>query len=284
MKIRTSENSHDFQGKLFRALGAYSLQGLLMNDRHEFTAAVEAVEYEAGDDRKKLPFTESEMYARYILAKQAGIPLYVLCYMDQQYKVYSVYDAGGCPRLRRAEVLDESGFIQWWAERKQTTQHKKLNNGGESRLRETVFDNVLRKNGYEWGGNIDGFVLTEDLKGVKYIIDNISVSRPGLKDEPSHYFTSSNPKHGPRYEGWYGAVKLANQINVPHALFTIDKCDEHQEHIGFTVIKRLTPQGIYFVDDITPDKNIISGMGKIIQAVSSKMAEASPPELEEKND
>lgn len=59
MKIRTSENPHAFQTRLFNRLHACSLQGLLMNDRHEFTTAVEAVEYEAGDDTSIVPFPRS---------------------------------------------------------------------------------------------------------------------------------------------------------------------------------------------------------------------------------
>lgn len=50
MKVRTSENAHFFQTKLFNRLKAYSLQGLLMNEQHEFTAAVEAIEYNDNDD------------------------------------------------------------------------------------------------------------------------------------------------------------------------------------------------------------------------------------------
>lgn len=87
MKIRTSENSHEFQERLFKRLKAYSLQGLLMNDKHEFTTAVEAVEYENGDDKTKVPFTEADLHARYVLAQEAGIPLYILCYIDKLYKI-----------------------------------------------------------------------------------------------------------------------------------------------------------------------------------------------------
>lgn len=251
MKIRTSENSHDFQTRLFSRLQAYSLQGLLMNDRHEFTTAIEAVEYEVGDDKTKVPFTQSELHARYVLAREAGVPLYLLCYMDRLYKLIKVTENKDQVVLRVVDRLDETGFIQWWGERKQTVQTKHLNNGGEVRLGETVFDTVLRRNGYEWGGNIDGFVLSGDNQHVAYIIDNISVSRKDLNDEPSHYFNSPNPRHGPRYEGWYAAVKLANQIQVPHLLFTIDKRDETKEHIGLTVIEKLSPEGIFYVNNST---------------------------------
>lgn len=283
MRIRTSENIHQFQTQLFQRLDAYSLQGLLMNDKHEFTAAVEAVEYEAGDEKGKLPFREPEIYARYILAREAGIPLFILCYMDSVYKILSVREENGRVKLRMAHQFSEKEFIQWWGELKQTVQTKQLNNGGEPRIGETIIDSVLRKYGYEWGGNIDGFVLTEDRNHIEYVIDNISVSQPNLADEPSHYFHSPNPKHGPRYEGWYAAVKLAAQLQVPHLLFTIDKKEQMLEHIGLTVIERLTPDGIFFAGGVTPDHNILCGLENIVQNVQQKAQFAVPPVLQEKD-
>ena len=284
MKIRTSENSHDFQTRLFSRLQAYSLQGLLMNDRHEFTTAIEAVEYEVGDDKTKVPFTQSELHARYVLAREAGVPLYLLCYMDRLYKLIKVTENKDQVVLRVVDRLDETGFIQWWGERKQTVQTKHLNNGGEVRLGETVFDTVLRRNGYEWGGNIDGFVLSGDNQHVAYIIDNISVSRKDLNDEPSHYFNSPNPRHGPRYEGWYAAVKLANQIQVPHLLFTIDKRDETKEHIGLTVIEKLSPEGIFYVNNQKPNDNVVERMETIVRAIIGRLWTALPPALVEKSE
>lgn len=284
MKIRTSENPHAFQTRLFNRLHACSLQGLLMNDRHEFTTAVEAVEYKAGDDTSIVPFTRSQLYARYVLAREAGVPFYVLCYIDGLYRIINVTEENGRVVLRVESWLNEAEFIQWWGERKQTVQSKQLNNGGEARLGGTVFDTVLRRHGYEWGGNIDGFILSGDNQHVACIIDNISVSRKDLNDEPSHYFHSSNPKHGPRYDGWYAAVKLAGQIQVPHLLFTIDKRDETKEHIGLTAIERLSPEGIFYVDGVKPNENVVEGMEAIARAVNGKIRTAMPPVLEEKTD
>lgn len=284
MKIRTSENAHNFQKRLFNRLQAHSLQGLLMNDRHEFTTAIEAVEYEEGDDKTKVPFTQKELHARYVLAREAGVPLYLLCYMDSLYKLIKVKENNNQIVLNLDDRFDERGFIQWWRERKKTVQTKQLNNGGEARLGETVFDTVLRRHGYEWGGNIDGFVLSDDKQRVSYIIDNISVSKRDLNDEPSHYFNSPNPRHGPRYEGWYAAVKLANQIGVPHLLFTIDKNDETKEHIGLTAIERLSPEGIFYVENQKPNNNIVEKLDFIVKAINEKLSIASPPALEEKNE
>lgn len=166
--------------------------------------------------------------------------------------------------------------------KKQTIQSKALNNGGEKRIGKTIFDSTLRKYGCEWGGNIDGFVLSEDGRSIRYIIDNISVSAPNLNDEPSHYFNSPNPKHGPRYEGWYAAVKLANKLNVPHVLFTIDKRDTEKEHIGFAIIDKLTPEGIWYADNISPDKRILSGLDSIEKEVEKIVRKSKAPKIVEK--
>ncbi len=282
MKIRTSENEHAFQTQLFNRLHAYSLQGLLMNDRHEFTTAVEAVEYENGDDKTKVPFSPSELHARYILAKEVDVPFYLICYMDKLYKILRVNENNNQVVLNFEKHLDEDGFIQWWGERKQTIQTKQLNNGGEPRINETIFDAVLRKHGYEWGGNIDGFVLSSNNQCVDYIIDNISVSKANLDDEPSQYFNSPNPRHGPRYDGWYAAVKLANQLNVPHLLFTIDKRDVTNEHIGLTAIEKLSPDGLFYIDNLKPNDNIVERMENIVRAINKMYRKAQPPVLEER--
>lgn len=279
MKVRTSENPHEFQERLFQRLHAYSLQGLLMNDRHEFTAAVEAVEYGEGDDIHETPFREDEIQARCVLAREAGVPFYLLRYIGGRYRILEIGESKGALQFGRGQSLDEEGFIRWWGAHKQTIQNKQLNNGGEERIDRTVFDRVLRKHGYEWGGNIDGFVLDEARQKVRFIIDNISVSRENLQDEPSHYMNSPNPKHGPRYDGWYGAVKLASQLQVPHALFTIDKREQTREHIGFTVIEKLSPDGLYYAGGLKPNQNIINGIDQIAAAVQEKIRTARPPVL-----
>ena len=134
MKIRTSENAHDFQTRLFHRLNAYSLQGLLMDDQHEFTAAIEAVEYEDGDDKTKVPFTRRELHARYVLAREVGIPLYILCYADGIYKIIRVNEERNQVVLKLEKNLNENEFIQWWGERKKTVQTKPLKMAGKKDL------------------------------------------------------------------------------------------------------------------------------------------------------
>ena len=280
MKIRTSENEHFFQKILFKELNAFSLQGLLMDEKYQFTAAVEAIEFEHGE-RIKNPFNNYELTARYVLANNINVPFYIIYFLDDKYHVVKVVDPNDTDLLSKPLlILNEESFIQWWSDLKKTTQSKRLYNGGESRINDTIFDRVLRKYGLEWGGNIDGFVLNENNTAVKFIIDNISVSKQNLADDPANYFNSSNPKHGPRYKGWYASVKLSNQLKVPHLLFTIDKRNEKIEHIGLTAISRLAPSGIYYVNDIKPNNNIFNGKASIKAEINRLLLVAKPPLLE----
>lgn len=284
MKIRTSENPHAFQESLFRRLNAYSLQGLLMNAQHQFTAAVEAIEYEPGDNERTKTFRIDELHAKYVLSRQIGVPFYVVTFKNGIFSIFRVFEKDGKISIKGERSLNEVQFAQWWGTIKGTIQNKLLNNGGENRIERTVFDRVLRQHGLEWGGNIDGFVLSNDNQSVKYIIDNISVSR-SLDDNyanPAIYFNSTNPRHGPRYEGWYAAVKLANQLHVPHALFTIDKKNPRAEHIGFTIIERLTPQGIFYKNNLNPNDNVIEGMDHIVRTINGKIEKAESPILVER--
>ena len=170
---------------------------------------------------------------------------------------------------------------KWWGRLKQTSQNKLLNNGGENRIAKTIFDTVLRNYGFEWGGNIDGFMLTESKTHVKCIVDNISVSHGLANDEPGRYFNSSNPKHGPRYDGWYASVKCSHLLKVPHLLFTFDKKDPLKESIGLTIISNLTPQHIEFKDNICANQNVVSGLKNIKDAVNILCLTSFPPDFED---
>ncbi len=299
MICRSSERSHRFQTALFERLGAFSLQGLLQDEEREFTTAVEAVMGEPDDDRSRfpyvgqrkpavpfvkgmLPFTAGELRARCVLAGQLHIPFYMVCFLDGLFFIMRVQKRHGRIWLLPFARLDEAGFAGWWESRKRTVQTKRLYNGGERRLRGTVFDAVLRAHGLEWGGNIDGFLLSEDGTRVRCIIDNISVSRPNLADDPARYFNSPNPRHGPRYEGWYAAVKLASDLDVPHIVMTLDRNDERAEHVGIAVTRALTPEGLFYVDGVPTCDNIVEGLDNIVRYLDWRIPLEAAPELVER--
>lgn len=289
MKIRSTENEHDFQTRLFRRLNAYQLQGLLINSEDKFSAGVEAVQYEEGEEYR-VPFSDEELWAKYVLTEQIGIPMYLVYYWRRLYyilQVEKVKTGKAQPHLINKTGLSDEGFAKWWKELKGMPQTKQLNNGAGVRADNTVFDSTLRRYGLEWGGNIDGFVLSKSNDEVLCVIDNISVSVDNLSGnnaDPGAYFHSPNPKHGPRYEGWYGAVKLSNQLNVPHMLLTIDKKHPQTEHVGMTFIDELSPDGLFYVENISPNNRVISGIDNIALTYANLISRMHAPSLERKED
>ncbi len=289
MKIRSTENDHDFQKRLFDRLNAYQLQGLLINSRDEFSAGVEAVQYDDGEEYVE-PFSEEELWAKYVLTEKIGIPMYLVYYWKRLYYILQVNKESqgrARPKLLNTKGMNEDGFAQWWKELKGMPQTKQLNNGAGVRANNTVFDGVLRRHGLEWGGNIDGFILSADNNEVLCVIDNISVSVDDLggnNADPGAYFHSPNPKHGPRYEGWYGAVKLSNQIEVPHMLLTIDKKHPEMEHVGMTFIDDLSPRGLTYIDNISPNRRVVNGIDNIALTYARLISRMHAPTLERKED
>ena len=288
MKIRSTENEHEFQNRLFRRLNAYQLQGLLINSKDEFSAGVEAVQYEDGEEFRE-PFTEEELWAKFVLTERIGVPMYLIYYWRRLYYVLKVdKKAQGRASAKRVQPngMDEEGFANWWRVLKGMPQTKKLNNGAEVRANNTVFDSALRRYGLEWGGNIDGFVLSQNNNDVLCVIDNISVSVDNLAGnnaDPSAYFHSPNPKHGPRYEGWYGAVKLSNQLAVPHMLLTIDKKHPEIEHVGMAFIDGLSPRGLIYVENISPNNRVVDGIDNIALTYARLLLRMHAPALERKD-
>lgn len=282
MMIRSSENSHQFQNALFQALDAYSVQGLLIDERGNFTAAVEAVEYGPNEDMI-LPFSNKELAARWIFAESLRIPFYIVVYRKGVFMIIQVYPNKATPFVKLGEY-NEDGFVRWWGSLKGMPQRKRLNNGGEERLL-TVFDRVLRRHGMEWGGNIDGFVVSFEEGKITAIIDNISCKNDlsSAYSDPARFFSSTNPRHGPKYEGWYGAIKTSSTLQVPHLLFTIDKSHPEVPHIGCTAFRKLSAEGIFYHGGRKPNEHIITGMDNILSEVESLIATCAPPVLVERN-
>lgn len=282
MKMRNSENPHEFQERLYNELHAYSCQGLLLDQNHNFSAVVEAVELDENEDFSLGLFDHDTLYAECILARELNVPFYIVCYKKEWFGIFEITEHNDTLYHDKRHCFKDADFAVWWGRLKQTNQVKKLENGGEPRINETIFDKKLREYGLEWGGNIDGFMLTESKRHVRCIIDNISVSHGLENDEPGRYFNSPNLRHGPRYDGWYAAVKCASTLRVPHLLFTVDKNNVTIEKIGLATISKLTPENISFKDDKTAKDQVLSGVDAILRKVERQILVSLPPELDDK--
>ena len=283
MKIRSTENDHSFQIALYEKLNAYSLQGLLMDSNHKFTAAVEAIEYNS-DEEIKIPFSNKELCAKYLLASKLKVPFYIVTYKANYFRIFEVLQSANntfrfisTPK----KPLNENEFANWWGKLKGTVQQKPLANGAGSRANATVFDSTLEKYKLKWGGNIDGFIVNESFDKIECIIDNISVSGKldGMNADPAKYFNDGNPAHGPKYDGWYPTTFLASSLNVPHALFTFNKKDHTENKIGLTFISELSAEKISYVDNITPNSNVLEGIDTIKAEINEKLPKMNPPTI-----
>jgi len=270
MRIRTTERDHEFTQRLFNKLNLFSIQGLTLNAKKEFSAAIEAIQYEDHEEvqlENIFPLTEAK--ARYYLAKTLKIPFYYVIYQSSEFRVYEIEISENF-QSKQVEVLNEKAFVEWWARLKGLNQPKALMEAAE-RVKSSIFDITLEKHNMAWGGNIDGFMFRN--KEFACIIENIYTQKNPLESpmgEPSYYFHM----RGPNYNTWFPTVKLASYLNVPLFLFTIEG-NNNKERIGFAVIDHLSTLGIYYKGN-KPNKNILEGLEHIMETINANLNNKPP--------
>ena len=270
MKIRSTEREHLFTQKLFKKLKLFSLQGLTIDINHNFTAGIEAIQFEFHEEVKlEKIFQLDDVKAKYYLSKALGIPLYFVIHKN---KIFTIYEISVEEEFHSSLIssFNEPEFISFWAKLKGLSQPKPLMEASE-RVRDSIFDNTLEKHSMAWGGNIDGFMFKD--KTFACIIENIFTQKHPLESprgEPSFYFHM----RGPNYNTWYPTVKLANQLKVPLFLFTIEG-NSQKERIGFAVIDFLSSKGIFYSTP-KPNENIIEGINNIENMILNYIS-SNPP-------
>lgn len=272
MRIRSTEREHAFTKTLFGALNLFSLQGLTLSKDRNWTAAIEAIQYEPNEEinlRKIFPLLEVK--AKYYLACSLQIPFYYVVWQNDHFFVYEI-------QVKEEQFIssllydfNEWQYVEWWASLKGLSQPKELMEASE-RVKDSIFDQTLTKYKMAWGGNIDGYMFKNKQYGC--IIENIYTQKHPLhseKGEPSGYFHS----RGPNYNTWLPTVKLANQLNVPLFLFTMEGFSNRQR-IGFTSIDYLDTTGIYYQEDVKPNTHIIEGLDTIIHTIHNHLSDRPP--------
>jgi len=284
MKKRTTESIHPFIAKLYNSLHAYHIEGLTMDKNREFTAIVEAIQFEKNEELNVFSaFSEEDVLAKWLIANELSVPLYFVCL---KMGVFSIFEAIEILRtengmlseisLNIVEELNEEEFVSWWAVIKKTTQTHPLNNGASSRAANTIFDEILESHGFAWGGNIDAFIVDSKFENVLCIIDDISIGFVDIENfqaDPARFFH----KRGPIYNTWLSTVKLANRLNVPHLLLTKNAKDKEKEVVGISVIDHLDLSGIYYVGGETPPQRIIKGINNIKRYIEEVIKVSVPP-------
>jgi len=271
MKIRSTEREHKFTQTLFTELNIFSIQGLTLSADHNFTACIEAIQYEDNETiNLRAIFPVLDVKAKHHLSTVLAIPFYYLIYKNGHYFIHQV-ECNPEPTFTTIADFNEEKFIEWWQKIKGQKQTKEVFEA-QVRIDSSVFDNVLAKYKLAWGGNIDGYMFKE--KHIACIIENIYTQKNPLdspKGDPYYYFKGK----GPNYNTWYPTVKLASILKIPLFLFTIQGNSDDAK-IGFAIIEHLSTEEIHYLDGIFPHKNIIEGKDNIKKMILSKLNVKAP--------
>lgn len=271
---RNTEREHYFADEVAQCCGIHDLQGLLLNENWEPTAAIEAYELsEALGNRLLTEFVipADELYVKCVFAEWVGVPLYLLtCTQGQRGVVVHEFQADHSrkiPRCVSEEGKSEAAFVAWWRERKQTIQTKAYRRDLSGRIAGSYFDMVLEAQGEKWGGNIDGYLVDwssgdVDIRG---IVENRFTNKTPLNNyDPQRYFSYG----GGDYYTWLPLFDLHERMGIPLFLATYSTRYGETHSAGLTVVESLNQNGITYMRDrfgrqIFPYRNIMSDAGTI---------------------
>jgi len=277
LKIRSTEKPHIFTEKLHKHINIFDLQGLTLDAGYNFTAGVEAVEFEAHEAiNVESVFSKEEWIAKLNLCNQLSVPLYVVTY-KQNDNFISIHEVSLCQmhgalniKITLHKNLEPKNFANWWSQLKGTKQTKPLY---EARSRTSFFDRLLEEHGLAWGGNIDGFLLNSRMK-VQAIIEMRYTEKIPLKDyDPAVFFAPHYTRAGD-YKTWEPVVLLASKLRTPLYLLTLER-ESGEERIGFAIIDSISKEELKY-QDTPPNKNIINGLKNIEEHILKNLSRKPP--------
>lgn len=270
MKIRSTEKPHSFTNKLYRAIPVYDIQGLTLDSNNNFTAGIEAVEYEPDEqlDLENL-FSIEKWKGKWSLCNHLSIPLYVLTYKtgNDFIDVFRISFNDDKIKIHHHNSFTFDQIGTWWASIKGTVQVKPLHEAG-SRI--SFFDDLLAKSGLAWGGNIDGFLLDPKMRPQAIIETRYPSKKPLEKYDPAIYFKYRNGD----YKTWEPLILLAMKLRIPLFLFTIER-KSAMDRLGFSVIDSISEEKLFYRNG-PPFNNIVRGIENIRQQIIEKLSENPP--------
>lgn len=272
IRIRTTEkHPHPIWEKLIEEFPIAEIQGFIFSctdeeliaatkssDRSISLQCLEAVEYDSDEEFVPENFFSIQQWTNKINASAFfNSTLLLLTHKPNDsvlFKLHQVLEKDGNIIFKEVSLFkDEESFIGWWRSIKKLTQTKKT---VEARPRQglTVFDNVIEKNGYSWGGNMDGFILTDKDNSVKAIIEvRQSRSFPIEKYDPANYFSGTATKGGD-FKTWLPLVYLKKAYNIPIILLTFST--KSGTSYGFTEVLSINESKLFYVNNVSPTKNV----------------------------
>ncbi len=278
---RNTEGQHNFCLQVGRACNINDMQGLLMNEKGKFTAAVEAFEMKADEKIDRVmgnTFSEREFYIKSCFAERVNVPFFLFIHREGRKRIY-LYEIKPDHKLKSVqsvaeEVLSEEEFIDWWGSHKRTVQKKEYRVELKDRIQLSYFDDLLESRGLKWGGNVDGFMvsaegdLAEEVN-IFSVIENRFTNKKSIRQyDPADYFTSG----GGDYYTWLPLIKLKELLDIPLFLFTYSNREGEENLVGATLIETLSEQGITYIQNrngrqMKPCENLFDNTEELVQWV-----------------
>ncbi len=228
---------------------------------------LEAIEYDTEDELTPTNiFTQDEWEKKINIANFFNAKLLLLTHCTADKSLFRTYSVVSNPEGQITFTLvndfpNEASFIEWWASIKKLAQTKATVEA-RPRQAETIFDGVIEKYGLSWGGNIDGFVLKGDVGSVVLILE-LRQSRRTLvsKYDPANYFLGTTTKGGD-FKTWLPLVYLKKAYNLPLALITLST--KSPDEIGYTEVRGINTQRLFYVDNISPIINVTKDFKRVV--------------------
>lgn len=278
MKIRSTEKPHQFSDVLYKSIPLYELQGLTLDTHNEFSAGVEAVEFDK-DEIINLNniFPKEQWIAKIYLCNSLSVPLYLLTHKDET-NFINIYEVNLYIKDNKKDVqfisnkkIKLENFANWWRILKGTKQTKPLYEAGPRA--QNIFDDILFKNDTAWGGNVDGFTLNNQLSPSAIIETRYTTKNPLERYDPAIYFRGYGTRAGD-YKTWEPLVLLASKLKIPLFLFTFER-KKIKNRIGFSVIEYISKDKLNYQDN-PPFENIVNGVENIKNEIRNNLSKKPP--------
>lgn len=267
MQIRNVELKTLFSEKMERICNIQNIQGYFYDqNKNTFNGIFEAATISNIEEEfrfRLLPFSFAEFHNKAVLAKALGCDFYFFLYKEYSHSV-RIYKITASQEQHYEYKFEceypEHDFLEFWKQKKNVKNKKSYIHGLAKRIDKSPFDMMLEKNGQQWGGNLDGFIIKNDR--ILGIIEERYTEKKALRMyDPADYFSDD-------LYSWKYLFAIKTKLNVPFFLLTFSKNKHNYEEsnlVGITEIEsidnnKLTYKTTNDIENMKPFENIFSNV------------------------
>lgn len=257
-KLVTEYPVAEIQGFIFSCSDDELIKATMDSDNTIQVQCLEAAEYDQDDELTPESFFTIQDWINKINA--SSFFKSTLLFLTHKpgdtvlFKLHKVVENTGTVSFTEInQFSDELSFISWWRTIKKLSQSKPT---VEAKPRQwlTIFDSVIEKHGLSWGGNMDGFILTDHDNSVIAIIEVRQTHSFAITNyDPAKYFLGTATKGGD-FKTWLPLVYLKKAYRIPIILLTLSSKDKTR--FGFTEVSTISRRMLIYVDDVPPTRNV----------------------------